>query len=99
MGVALLAQFEAQSVLAPDNGKYGVEGQKQMQKRGDSKSIVLKETKHVAEIVVGPDCFDCFDDLLLFSIFRRTPVFHEKGYEYGGGEHIEVKILVISRST
>lgn len=48
----------------------------------------------IAEICTGADVFDCMDDCLLFSLFRNTTVLHEKGYNYGKGELIEVKVTV-----
>jgi hypothetical protein len=94
MGVPDLHNFEVRKVLAHDHEMADLERRKGKYKRQNSKAVVVGETNDVAEICVGPDCFDCFDDLLLFSIFRETTVYHEKGYKYGKAEHIEVKILV-----
>jgi hypothetical protein len=94
MGVRDLQRFEAHKVLARDHEMADLERRKVKYKPEESKAIVVRETTDIAEICVGPDCFDFFDDLLLFSIFRETEVYHENGYKYGKAELVEVKILV-----
>lgn len=87
-------KFEAHKVLAYEHEMAELEKRKAVYKIEDSMEMVGNDANDVAEICVRPDCFDCFDDMLLFSLFRETPVFHEKGYKYGKAEHIEVTILV-----
>jgi hypothetical protein len=53
-----------------------------------------QEDNSVARILVGPSCFDCLDDILLFSFFRDATVYDDRGYQYGIGKHIEVKVKV-----
>jgi hypothetical protein len=94
MGIDRLKTSEANIVLAYDHEMLDIKRRKRGYTRDYSEEIVSGHSDDVPEICVGPDCFDICDDILLFSLFRNSHVFHEKGYGYGKPEQIQVKVLV-----
>ena len=89
--------FEAHKVLAYEH-ELNQLSKKPLKYVSDSSNSVAIE-KHeasstISRICVGPSCLDFLDDILLFSLFRDTIVFNDKGYNYGAGEQVEVKVSV-----
>lgn len=95
MGISKPRNFEAHKVLAHEHELATLDRRRQIRYSiSDSDDIVLRKNDDIAEICVVPNCFDLFDDVLLFSLFRDSAVFHERGYGYGKPEQIRVKVLV-----
>lgn len=43
-------------------------------------------------------CFDCLDDILLFSLFRDDADLERTGFHFNGGEQVEVEVKVCDLS-
>ncbi len=100
MGIPFRQRVQHRRVLPHDHKLTDLARRQDKHKQKNSKRdiVVVNGGQHdvntsVAESLVSPDCFDIFDDLLLFSVFRHTTVFREKGYGYGRAEHVKVMIL------
>jgi len=94
MGIDRTKLSAGYKVLAHDHDMIELDRQIINDTRDDSENDVLHHRDSAAEICIGPSCFDLCDDVLLFSLFRNSHVFREKGYAYGKPEQIEVKVLV-----
>jgi len=99
MGVSEFQKYQAYNTLPCDHEWGGLPKRKLTYAVEHSNNLVSPEVMDenaVADIYVEPDCFNCLDDLLLFSIFRKTRVLYAKGYNYGKPEQIEIQIKVTS---
>ena len=61
-----------------------------------STTINTVEDDGLARNLMFPSCFDCLDDMLIFSLFRGDIDIQERGYHYGIGKQVEVKVQVRS---
>lgn len=94
MGIDRSKTSAAYKVLSYDHQMVDLERQRISYTRDDSESEALQHSGSTAEICTGPSCFDLCDDVLLFSLFRNSQVFREKGYGYGKPEQLDLKVLV-----
>jgi hypothetical protein len=93
MGVVRTQQQYNVRQISPEDGHHGQKRKATTQYETDvfAKSAVGKTEN---SSLMSPGCFDLLDDLLLFSLFRDDADLEEKGYHYGFGEQVEIKVKV-----
>jgi hypothetical protein len=97
MGVVLTQQQYNVRQISPEDGDD----------RHQRKAITQYEADVFAQLAGGktktnifshnlmsPGCFDFLDDILLFSLFRDDADLEERGYHYGFGDQVEIKVKV-----